>query len=167
MVAAAARDAAPGAWIVTSMAWHESNLAENRLPTGVELDAVAPGNPVLARRGGHLAVANSAALAAAGIGPGTRDPRAGKIGRLPGGGPDGVLEGGAVWQVAAFAPAATRAELTEALRRGSAAYAAFGVGTIREAMIYPEELAAYQAAAGQGTLSVRARPLIRVGSATS
>src|SRR5215510_1657980 len=30
MVADAARDAAPGAWIVTSIGWHESNLAENR-----------------------------------------------------------------------------------------------------------------------------------------
>jgi predicted amidohydrolase YtcJ len=150
MVACAARDAAPGAWIMTSMAWHESNLAENRLPTSAELDAVAPSHPVLARRGGHLAIANSAALTAAGIEPGGRA--------------DGVLEGGAVWQVAALAPAATQAELTEALGRSSAAYAALGVGTIREAMIDLEELAAYQAAAEQGKLSVRARPLIRVGN---
>jgi predicted amidohydrolase YtcJ len=64
MVSSAARDAAPGGWILTSMAWHESNLAENRLPTGAELDAAAPGHPVLARRGGHLAVASSPALAA-------------------------------------------------------------------------------------------------------
>jgi len=70
MISAAAGDTAPGAWIVTSMGWHESNLAENRLPTGAELDAAAPGHPVLARRGGHLAVASSAALAAAGAGPG-------------------------------------------------------------------------------------------------
>src|SRR5215469_11727633 len=69
MVADAARAAAPGAWVLTSMGWHESNLAENRLPTLAELDAAAPGNPVLARRGGHLAVANSAALKAAGVGP--------------------------------------------------------------------------------------------------
>ena len=61
MVAAAARDSAAGAWVMTSMAWHESGLAENRLPTGSELDAAAPANPVLARRGGHLAVANTAA----------------------------------------------------------------------------------------------------------
>ena len=164
MIAAASRDAAHGEWILTSMAWHESNLAENRLPTGAELDAAADGHPVLARRGGHLAVANTAALAAAGIGPGSPDPAAGKIGRLLDGRPDGVLEGGAVWQVAAVAPAATRAELTEALRRGSAAYAALGVGTIREAMINSDELAAYQAAAARGKLSVRARPLIRVGN---
>ena len=164
LVAAAARDAAPGAWIMTAMAWHESNLAENRLPTGAELDAAAPANPVLARRGGHLAVANTVALTAAGFGPGTPDPPGGTIGRLPDGRPDGVLEGGAVWQVAAFAPAPSRAELATALGRGSAAYAALGVATIREAMISTEELLAYQDAAQQGTLNVRVRPLIRIGN---
>jgi predicted amidohydrolase YtcJ len=164
MVAAAARDAAPGEWIVTSMAWHESNLAEYRLPSGAELDAAAPVNPVFARRGGHLAVANTAALTAAGIGPGTPDPHGGAIGRQPDGRPDGVLEGGAVWQVAAFAPPPSQAQLAEALGHGSAAYAALGVGTIREAMINTDELLAYQDAAERGTLSVRVRPLIRVGN---
>ena len=33
MVAGAARDAAPGEWVLTSIGWHESNLAENRLQT--------------------------------------------------------------------------------------------------------------------------------------
>src|SRR5215475_14423829 len=164
MVAAAARDAAPGEWILTSIGWHESNLAENRVPTLAELDAAAPGHPVLARRGGHFAVASTAALAAAGVGPNTRDPRGGKIGHLPDGGLDGTLEGGAVYQVAAFAPVASRAQLVEGLGRGSAAYAALGVGTIREAMITIEELLAYQDAAEQHKLSVRARPMIRVGS---
>jgi predicted amidohydrolase YtcJ len=164
MVSAAAGDAAPGAWIVTSMAWHESNLAENRLPTGAELDVAAPGHPVLARRGGHLAIASPPALAAAGIGPATPDPPGGKIGRMPDGRPDGVLEGGAVYQVAAFAPALTRAQLADGLARGSAAYAALGVGTVREAMVNLDELAAYQDAAERGRLSVRARPMIRVGN---
>ena len=164
MVAAAARDAAPGAWIRTSMAWHESNLAENRLPTIDELDAAAPGHPVLARRGGHFAVASTAALTVAGIGPGTPDPPGGKIGHLPDGRLDGALEGGAVYQVAGFAPDATRAQLVDGLDRGSAAYAALGVGTIREAMITTGELLAYQDAAEQGKLSVRVRPMIRVGN---
>lgn len=167
MVAAAARAAAPGAWIVTSMSWHESNLAENRLPAGAELDAAAPGHPVLARRGGHLAIASGAALAAAGVGPGTPDPPGGKIGRLADGSLSGLLEGGAVYQVAAFAPTPGRADLAEALCRGSAAYAALGVGTIREAMITVDELLAYQDAAAQGLLSVRVRPLIRVGNELS
>ncbi len=164
MVEAAAEAAEPGAWIATSMAWHESNLAENRLPTGAELDSAAPGHPVLARRGGHLAIASTPALTAAGIGPGTPDPGGGKIGRGPDGRPDGLLEGGAVYQVAAFAPELTTEQLAGGLRRGSAAYAALGVGTIREAMVTVGELAAYQDAAERGWLSVRARPMIRVGN---
>jgi predicted amidohydrolase YtcJ len=164
MVAAAARDAAPGAWVMTSMAWHESNLAENRLPTLAELDAAAPDHPVFARRGGHLAVASTLALQAAGIGQDTPDPPGGKIGRLPDGRRDGVLEGGAVYQVAAFAPALTRAQLADGLAAASAAYAALGVGTIREAMTTLDDLLAYQEARDRDLLKVRVRPMMRVGS---
>src|SRR6516165_5885986 len=164
MVAGAARNAAPGEWILTSIGWHESNLAENRLPTLTELDAAAPGNPVLARRGGHLAVVNSAALQAVGIGPDTPDPPGGTIGRLADGSRDGVLEGGAVYQVAAFAAGPSRAELAGALGTTSAAYAALGVGTLREAMIDLDELLAYQDARDRDLLRVRVRLMLRVGS---
>jgi len=167
MVADAARHAGPGGWVLTSMGWHESNLAENRLPTLAELDAAAPDHPVLARRGGHLAVTNSAALRTAGVGAGTPDPPGGGIGRLADGSPTGVLEGGAVYQVAAFAPPPDRVELATALGTGSAAYAALGVGTIREAMINLDELLAYQDARDRGLLAVRVRPMIRVGNELS
>src|SRR6516162_9111 len=164
LVSAAARDAAPGDWILTGMDWHESNLDENRLPTLAELDAAAPDRPVLARRGGHFAVANSAALQAAGIGPDTPDPPGGKIGRLGDGSRDGTLEGGAVYQVAAFAPTPDRAKLAGALGTTSAAYAALGVGTIREPLISLDEFLAYQDARDQGLLNVRVRPMIWIDS---
>jgi predicted amidohydrolase YtcJ len=167
MVADAARAAPPGDWVVTSIGWHESNLAENRLPTLAELDAAAPDHPVLSRRGGHLAVANSAALRAAGISADTPDPPGGKIGRLADGSRDGVLEGGAVYQVAAFVPPVAPAELAGALGQGSAAYAGLGVGTIREAMVTQDDLLGYQAAREQGRLSVRVRAMIRVGAELS
>ena len=167
LVSAAARDVAAGDWILTGIDWHESNLVENRLPTLAELDAAAPGHPVLARRGGHLAVANSAALRAAGVDGGTPDPPGGKIGRQADGSPDGLLEGGAVYQVAAFAPARSRAELAGALGTATAAYAALGVSTIREPMINVDELLAYQDARDRDVLSVRVRPLIRVGNELS
>jgi predicted amidohydrolase YtcJ len=103
-VARTAGTAAPGEWIQTSNAWHESNLAERRLPTRAELDAASPDHPVLARRGGHLAVANSAALRMAGITAATADPPGGGIGRDADGEPNGVLEGSAVYRVQAAAP---------------------------------------------------------------
>jgi predicted amidohydrolase YtcJ len=167
MVRDAARAADPGAWVLTSNGWHESNLAENRLPTIAELDEASPDRPVFSRRAGHLAIANTAALRAAGVGPDTSNPRGGTIGRLPDGGLSGVLEGRSVYDVAAFAPPPTRADLVEGLARSSAAYAALGVGTLREAMITQDELLAYQDAADAGRLSMRVRPLIRVGAELS
>jgi predicted amidohydrolase YtcJ len=164
MIAAAAQQAGDGEWLLTSMGWHESNLAENRLPSLAELDAAAPDHPLLARRGGHLAVVNSTALLAAGIDAAVPDPPGGKIGRLPDGSRDGVLEGAAVYRVAAFAPTPSTADLANALGAGSAAYAALGVGTIRDALINLDEFFAYQQAWERGLLNVRARPLIRVGS---
>jgi len=164
LVADAARDATPGKWILTSIAWHESNLAENRVPTLAELDAAAPDHPVLARRGGHFAMVNSAALRAVGVSADTPDPPGGKIGRLADGSRDGTLEGGAVYQVAAFAPGPSRAELAAALGTTSAAYGALGVGTIREAMTTLDDLAAYTDAWEQGLLQVRVRLMMRVPS---
>jgi len=109
-------------------------------------------------------VVNSAALRAAGIGADTPDPPGGTIGRLADGSRDGVLEARAVYQVAAFAPGPSRAELAGALGTTSAAYAALGVGTIREAMINLDELLAYQDARDRDLLRVRARLMLRVGS---
>jgi predicted amidohydrolase YtcJ len=162
VVRAAAERATEGEWVLTSMAWHESNLAQRRLPTRDELDAASPGRPVLARRGGHLAVANSAALHLAGIDETTSPPPGGGIGRDGAGPPNGALEGAAVYEVMAHAPPATTERLVEGLRTASRAYAALGVGTVREAMISVDELGTYQAAHDAGALSVRARPLIRV-----
>ena len=164
LVADAARDATPGKWILTTIAWHESNLAENRVPTLAELNAAAPDHPVLARRGGHFAMVNSAALRAVGVSADTPDPPGGKIGRLADGSRDGTLEGGAVYQVAAFAPGPSRAELAAALGTTSAAYGALGVGTIREAMTTLDDLAAYTDAWEQGLLQVRVRLMMRVPS---
>jgi predicted amidohydrolase YtcJ len=167
IVGTAARAAAPGQWIATSIAWHESNLVENRLPTAAELDARSPDNPVFARRGGHLAIINSAALRAAGITADTPDPPGGRIGRLPDGQPNGVLEGGAVYRVAALVTPPSTRQLARALATTSSAYAALGVGTIREAMVTLDDLLAYGEAARRGLLNVRVRPLIRIGNELS
>jgi hypothetical protein len=63
-----------------------------RLPTRYDLDRAAPDRPILAYRYcGHIAVANTAALDAAGIGPTTPDPRGGSLDRDSSGIPTGVL----------------------------------------------------------------------------
>jgi predicted amidohydrolase YtcJ len=52
-----------GEWTVSARNWHESALREGRLPSRSELDALGVPGPVLLRRGSHLAVANSHAIA--------------------------------------------------------------------------------------------------------
>lgn len=82
-VAARVAQTPPGQWVVASSGWHESLLAEGRLPTRYELDQVSPEHPVFIPRGGHVAAVNSRALALAGIKADTPDPRGGVIVRDP------------------------------------------------------------------------------------
>lgn len=78
-------------WI-TGRGWNQEAWGLGRFPTAAELDAAVPGRPVwLARVDGHAGWANSAALAAAGVTAASRDPAGGRIERLAGGRPAGVL----------------------------------------------------------------------------
>jgi predicted amidohydrolase YtcJ len=69
-----ANETPKGRWIQTSNAWPEQNLEEKRLPTALELDQATSDHPVLVRRGGHMAVANSFALKLASLSSATPDP---------------------------------------------------------------------------------------------
>jgi len=71
---------------------NDESLAERRLPTAAEIDDVISDRPVLLYRYcGHIAIANSAALALAGVDADTADPDGGSIDRDAGGRPTGVL----------------------------------------------------------------------------
>ena len=73
-VAAAARSAPAGEWI-RGRGWDQTKWRDQQLPSRQELDAVTGDHPAfLVRIDGHLAVANSAALRAAGISRNTPDP---------------------------------------------------------------------------------------------
>jgi predicted amidohydrolase YtcJ len=89
VVGRAAKDAQPGAVIISNSDWHEAQLKEKRLPTARELDQYAPVNPVVLVRGGHEYVLNSAALAKWGITKQTQSPAGGEIGKEE----DGELNG--------------------------------------------------------------------------
>ena len=77
----AAEHAQPGTWL-TGGGWDHTLWAPKTLPTKTDIDAVSSRHPAFfVRVDGHIAVANSAALAAAGISPDTPDPKGGKIDR--------------------------------------------------------------------------------------
>ncbi len=88
-----------GQWVRTSNAWHESNLAEGRLPTAAELDQASQDHPIWVKRGGHVGVANSLALKLAGITRETQDPPGGIIKRSPDGTPTGELLEAPAWSL--------------------------------------------------------------------
>jgi predicted amidohydrolase YtcJ len=85
----AARNAAPGAVLVSNSDWHEAQFKEQRLPTAAELEAAAPGVPVVLVRGGHSYFLNDTALARYKITKATPVPPGGAIPV----GPDGKLTG--------------------------------------------------------------------------
>jgi predicted amidohydrolase YtcJ len=90
-VKAAAQAAAPGAWL-TGGGWDHTLWESKTLPTKADLDAAAGGHPAfLVRVDGHIAIANSAVLNAAGITKTTPDPQGGKIDRDANGEATGII----------------------------------------------------------------------------
>ncbi len=89
--------AMPSGAPLSALRLDDETLAEGRLPTRADLDGAFPERAVLLHRYcGHIAVANTAALDAAGIGPGAPDPPGGSYDRDGDGRPTGVLRETAV-----------------------------------------------------------------------
>jgi predicted amidohydrolase YtcJ len=146
----------PGAWVV-ARGYDQARLAENRHPTRHDLDAVAPENPVLLVRGcGHIAVANSRALALAKITRDTTDPSGGTIDRDEHGEPVGILREAAQNLVRTLIPAPDAAQMVEALLLAGNLYLSLGVTSVADAGIRTSaEMDAYQSLARSGQLALR------------
>lgn len=147
---------AAGGWVVTSSRWHESQLAEQRFPTRRELDTVAPGNPVLVRRGGHNVVCNSLALHAGGVDDTTPDPPGGTYVRRDGELTGHIIGAPAYLRVTAKAPAPDAAAMVAAIREASTRYAAAGLTGVIEPGLAAEQIAAFRQAEQKEALAVRA-----------
>ena len=94
----------PGTWI-TGGDWDHS-LWGGELPARAWIDGVTPDHPVWVNRlDGHMALANSAALRAAGVTRATPDVAGGEIVRGPNGEPAGVLKDNAMALVDKVVPA--------------------------------------------------------------
>ena len=164
-VASAVASARPGEWIL-GKGWDEALLAEERYPTRWEFDSVAPNNPVVMHRVWNKLVANSAALAAAGITRETPDPPAdmlyaGGFDRHPESGePTGLFRDRAKQMILQAIPGPTQAKLVEALAIGSRAYNAVGLTGIADPGLFPEQLRAYQIAWQDQALTVRSDLLL-------
>ncbi len=146
----------PGQWVQTLDAWHESNLAEGRLPTAPELDQATQEHPVWVKRGGHIGVANSLALKLANITRDTPDPKGGTIKRFPDGTPNGILLEAPAWMLVSqlISPLSTE-QLAEHLKQACQVYNALGIGAVRDPIVARDEMLAYQSLRERGELTVR------------
>lgn len=146
MVAEAVKTAKPGDWIL-GRGWHQEKWDRppqpnvEGLPTGDDLAAVSPDNPVLlTHASGHAVYANRRALELAGIGPDTKDPPGGQIVRDSAGRAIGMLRdraAGLVRQVygaslAGRSPSEVRAHLERAVELAARDALAKGITTFQD-----------------------------------
>jgi predicted amidohydrolase YtcJ len=125
--------AKPGTWIQGG-GWDQTLWADITLPSRTDLDAVTNGHPAIFRRvDGHMAVANSAALAAANITSATPDPAGAKIDRDPSGNPTGILREPAAYTIVlSKIPPPTLEERRQALAVAIADVVSNGVTTVQD-----------------------------------
>ncbi|GBD17893.1 N-substituted formamide deformylase [bacterium HR27] len=162
-LAEATRETPPDRWLL-ARGYDDSRLDVRRHPTRWELDTVTGDRPtIVIRTCGHMLVANSAALARAGITRQTPDPEGGRIVRDATGEPTGLLQERAQELVRQLIPEPTVADLERALRRAGERFLALGITSVTEAGISrPEELQAYQNLHQRGALPVRARVMLLI-----
>lgn len=98
-IRAAAGKAAAGQWL-TGGGWDQMLWPGGKLPTRADIAAAAGEHPaIFTRVDGHIAVADSAALRAAGITRETKDPHGGEIDRDAQGEPTGIIRETAQWLI--------------------------------------------------------------------
>ncbi|MGW6054952.1 amidohydrolase [Streptomyces sp. NPDC055189] len=150
----------PGTWVLGGQ-WDASALGAT--PNRAMLDAVAPHNPVLLEdTSGHSSWASSAALAAAGIGPGTPDPAGGFFERDGAGHPSGIQRETAADLLAASAPKPADEEVEAALEWALGEMLSYGITSFTEAAVGftagpRAELRAYTRLAARGAVKQRVR----------
>lgn len=121
--------------LIIGFGYDDSQLKERRHPTRKELDVVSDNIPVLfLHQSGHLGVANSAALAAAGITASTPNPEGGIFRRDDGStNPNGVMEETALFVVMGTLFTRLDAEANrQMVLEGAAFYSSFGYTTAQD-----------------------------------
>ena len=131
-----------GAW-VRGGGWDHTIWPDKQLPTRADIDAVTAGHPaIFTRTDEHIAVVNSAALAAAGITATTPDPPGGKIDHDAKGEPTGIIrEAPALALIRAKIPPSSQEERRRALEVAIADALAHGVTSVQDLSDWEDFLA--------------------------
>lgn len=156
-VAAFAKGLPKGKWIIGGD-WDHTLWKGAPLPTHEWIDSVTPDNPVFINRlDGHEALANAAALKAAGITRSTPAPPGGEIGHDPRTGePTGIFKDQALMMIGRVVPEPTPADRDSALARALHYAASLGLTGTSHMFASFADLASYRRLERAGVLTLRA-----------
>jgi predicted amidohydrolase YtcJ len=153
-IASFARTLPPGHWI-TGGQWDQTLWTNKALPTREELDRVTAGRPAfLSRVDGHIAIANTAALKAAGINGKTVPPEGGAIDRDAHGNPTGIVCESAQQLIEKIIPPPTPAERRRGIELVIANALANGVTSAQDFSDWQDFLV-YEELEKEGKLNLR------------
>ena len=140
------------------------HTALGRHPSRHDLDAAVPDRPAIAMHfSHHQCVANSRALAEAGIARATPDPPGGEIARDKSGEPTGLLFERAMSTVETASRAGAETRFVDVARAASRRYLALGITTIQDAAVTPAMARRYADARAAGALGLEVSEIM-VGS---
>ncbi|MFZ0705280.1 MAG: amidohydrolase [Candidatus Korobacteraceae bacterium] len=159
-IAERAKTTPAGDWIVGD-GWDHTLWPDQKLPTRQDIDAVTNGHPaVFTRVDGHIDVANSAALQAAGITAQTVPPPGGAIDHDAQGQPTGVLRESAKGLVMSKVPAPTPAQRRHAAELALADAARSGITSAQDNSDW-EQFLVYEEMERDGKLTLRISEWLR------
>jgi predicted amidohydrolase YtcJ len=151
-----------GTWIMGGD-WDHQNWG-GELPAREWIDSVTPQHPVfVSRLDGHMALANSLAMRAAGVSAATADVAGGEIVRGAGGEPAGVLKDNAMDLVFRVVPPTSEAMNDRALEAAMTYVAAQGVTAVHNMGTW-EDLATFERAHRAGRLRTRVYAAVPLAS---
>ncbi len=149
-------------WITGGTWDHEAWGGE--LPDRAWIDSLTAETPVfVSRLDGHMALANTRALALAGVTRETPDPPGGTVVRDGNGRPTGVLKDAAMGLVSRVIPRPTESQLDRALRTAAEHAVARGVTLVTDMGSW-EGLETYRRAARRGELPLRVYAVVPMDS---
>jgi len=146
----------PAGAFVFGYGYDDSLLAAKSHPTRDDLDRASTDHPIgIMHVSGHLAVANSLALAGAGITAESEDPDGGVIRRRDGSRePNGVLEETAAFPVYAPMMMAGPGDFGPTMKKAAIYYASFGITTAQDGAANPDDVASMKALAAAEPLAI-------------
>ena len=142
--------------VIRARGFNEASLAEGRMLTREDLDQVDSRRPIHALRTcAHIAVVNSAGLAACALDDRVSAPPGGEVRRDPRGRLTGVFAETALGLVAGLASRITAAEFKTMIRRASHEMLRHGITAVSDPAVGPDLMRCYRELDAEGGLPIR------------